>query len=119
LKNISIDSLDSILYNKDGLVKDTDAWTCLMERSRCCTFDEDDAVANYDTDDLFSCNDAFVALQSSFEFDCYANWPNRAMFPMVVNNLGEITQPNQFEMENSMIVNTFYAMNAIVQMADT
>jgi hypothetical protein len=117
--NIKIDSLDSILYNKDGLVKDSDAWTCLMTRTRCCTFDGDD-VTNYDTDDdSFSCSEAFVALQSSFEFDCYANWPNRSMFPMVVNGLDEITQPNEFVMENSMIVNVFYAMNAIVQLADT
>ena len=88
--NVKIDSMDSVLFNKDGLVKDTGAWSCLMSRERCCTFDEDD-VTNYDSEDVsFSCSEAFVDLKSSFEFDCFANWPNRSMFPMVVNGIDEI-----------------------------
>jgi len=39
------------------------------------------------------------------------------MFPMRVNNLTEVKEPNHLILENSEIVNTFYAMNSLIQMA--
>jgi len=97
LTNIKIDSLDSVLMSKDGLIVGSDANTCLKERKNCCGAfsDQTDAItgkvstslANAEpTDTTFSCNDAFTALKNSFEFDCYANWPDRAMFEMRVND---------------------------------
>ena len=121
IKNVTIDSLDSVLMSKDGLTDDTEANTCLKTRERCCgTFSEStDAttgvvtttLSNYDTSvTTYSCNDAFTDLKASFEFDCYANWPDRAMFEMRVNNptLFEVRHPNAFEFTNSSVINTFY-----------
>jgi hypothetical protein len=115
--------------SKDGLTDNSAAATCLKERKRCCgafketvdsaTGKTTTSLANADpTVTAYSCNDALYDLQKSFEFECYANWPDRSMFEMRVNDpiLFEIRQPNLMEFINSQVVNTFYAMNALVTM---
>ena len=129
LTNVKIDSLDSVLMSKDGLTDTSTAATCLTERKRCCgvftgskdatTSKVTTSLSNTDTTvTSYSCQDAFTALQNSFEFDCYANWPDRSMFEMRVNDptLFEIRQANLLELVNSSVVNTFYAMNALITM---
>ena len=56
LNQVSINSLDSVLYSGNDL-------SCLNERRQCCELQDDGiTVVNADSTDSFSCSDSFVAL---------------------------------------------------------